>query len=495
MHIRRLTFTPCIGTVAQHLVYALCGSHASFQTHLKAHGSSRKRHRYHRRDFPDTLTNGGAEIGATPQRGTEGAGATAPPPVFTVVPTAHINMRMESQVESYLRGQEKQREAESQHRVSMTVPKINVINVPRSPLKRAVLDFDVRGQQVRAVGQSKRVKVARALCCMHAVQLIDHFSVDAAGRDDAPPPLEEEVISAGPYGLPSMHSSKHLRRPSTPSYPTWEPGAPWENYVGACEKYIRHQQQQQRAEAYAQLRIPPSGNPLVDRAADLTQQQRQCDNLALQKLNNEILHATKDMQVVRISRRIFAATLLLDGASHLCATGVASTLREAKQRCAMHALSILKLVREQRLQSGAADDAALPSNTSSHGGVSLSLSPRYAKLLDFFTLLCDVRPKPSFTKEGKKYTCELRLDGTTCKGSGINRFEAERNAVEGALSEMELYDERLQAINSIISRYPKIVPQCVPTVKLPEDLGEAYTHLCGAFAGTTPVWQTVPARY
>lgn len=438
--------------------HSLTVSSASLQFQLRARTDIRRRYRS-REGSPQLGNSGGADVGSMPLN-------------FAVIPVSRINMRMESQLESFLKKQEKET---LELGTSAESPKIRLLNVPRTTLKRAVLDFNVRGQQVRAVGQSRRGKVAKALCCMHAAMLIDHFSIDGVGCHDMPLPLEEEGVSSVPSNAAQTPHHKHAQgSPLSTTLklpPPWAPGMQWERYVSDCENYIRRREQQERTDAYVQLRVPRSGNPLVDRAADMTKGEKHINHLALQRLNNEIRNATKDIHITRVSRRIFVATLLLDDTSQLSATGVATSLKEAKQRCAMHALNILKLIKDQRLASSPL--ASVCREGSSTSAISSSLSPRYSKMLDFFTLLCGVKPKPSFTKDGRGYKCELLLDDVTSTGRGVNRFEAERDAIEHALSEMELYDERLQAINSIISRYPKIQPQCVPSAKLPESLRNA----------------------
>ncbi|KEG09655.1 putative ATP-dependent RNA helicase [Trypanosoma grayi] len=395
---------------------------------------------------------------------------------FHPIPALQVDMSAVSQIESFLKKQFQRKGTSSSTSASplptsgaSTYPAIHILNVPRSTLKRAVLDFTVQNRPVRAVGQSKRAKRAKVLCCMHAIRLIDHFSIDGAEAGAAPPPLEEE--DGAPSVVQKLHSKSTTvtRRAAAPP----QPGSykNWDDYVRESQRYIVAQEQQRCTEAYAQLRIPPSGNPLVDRAAVMTEQARSTNFLALQQLNNEIRGATKDVNVVRMAPRVFVATFILDSEAHLHATGVASTAKEAKQRGAMHALNIFKLVNEQRSLVAAGGAAVTGRGSCAPAdAVALSLTPRYAKLLDFFTLLFGVVPVASFTREGSCYTCQLELDGVRCVGNGINRFEAERKALENALSEMELYDERLHSINSVIARHPNLQPQTVPTAKLPESL-------------------------
>ncbi|ESL06713.1 ATP-dependent RNA helicase [Trypanosoma rangeli SC58] len=402
---------------------------------------------------------------------------------FHTVSALQVDMRVECKIESFLRSQlQGEGSSPSLSTKPLSVPSVRVINVPGSTLKRAVLDFHVRGRPVRALGQSRRAKKARALCCMHAARLIDHFSLDDVDSSAAPPPLEEgtELNARSKY----LKGGMSIQRQSCAAPPQPEEYGRWEEYVDESIRYIERQDEKRRNEAFEQLRIPLSGNPLIDRAAVMTEREHQTDRLALQKLNNELLGASKEVSILRMSSHVFVATLVLDSATNLVATGVAASLQEAKQRVAMHALYILELVREQRQSSlvcGNTSAAAGCGSCASSGSVSLSLVSRYSKMLDFFTLLFGVTPSPTFTKEGRCYICRMQLDGVSCTGRGINRFEAERQAIENTLGEMELYDERLQGINSIIAQYPNIQPRCVPTVKLPEALRDeihAFVQRC-----------------
>ncbi|EAN99155.1 ATP-dependent RNA helicase, putative [Trypanosoma cruzi] len=392
---------------------------------------------------------------------------------FHTIPALQVDMRAETQIESFLRSQ--LREDGSSMLLSTnasSLPIVRVINVPRSTLKRAVLEFHVRGIPVRALGQSTRAKRARALCFMHAARLIDHFSVEGTDSSAAPLPLEEGTeLNAQKKYLKRVMSIRKTQAFGPPPQP--EEYDCWEDYVDESRRHIERQEQERRNEAFQLLRIPHTGNPLVDRAAEMTEQERCTDRLALQKLNNELLGVSKGVNIVRISHRVFVATLTLDSVTNLVATGVAESSQEAKQRAAMHALNILTLVKEQRQASavdGKASAFAGRGSCASPDAVSLSLTPRYSKMLDFFSLFFGVTPAPVFTREGNSYICHMDLDGVKCTGQGINRFEAERHAIENALGEMELYDERLQGINSIIAQYPNIQPRCVPTAKLPEAL-------------------------
>ncbi|KAH8607457.1 Double stranded RNA binding motifDEAD DEAH box helicase Helicase conserved C terminal domain [Trypanosoma vivax] len=398
----------------------------------------------------------------------------AEPHEFVAVPLSQVDTRAELQLESFLR-----RQLNEEHGSQTAAPAASglfkIQNIPRSTLKRATLEFQVGGRNVRAIGESKRTKRARALCCMHAVRLIDHFSLDGSTNEAAPLPLTDELtlprqneVSEGRNGRNFASSSQ------VPSPPHEDNPNSWIQYVRECEQYIQQKQSQQRNESYSQLCVPPSGNPLVDRAAATVQQEKCADHLALQKLNNVIRDATKAISIVRTPQRTFVATLLLDSATQTSATGVARNLKEAKQRCAMHALRILDLIKEQRgLGSNLGTCATAGSGScTSTDVVSMGLAPRYAKLFEFFTLLCGATFDLNFVKRNARYTCELKAGNFECTGHGINRFEAERTAIESALSEMELYDERLQAINSLIVRHPRLRPRCIPTAKLPEELRE-----------------------
>lgn len=385
-----------------------------------------------------------------------------------VVSPLSLDDQAERRVESFLRRQAKKENREATREAAGTSPgalaaskpSVEVVTLPHSNVKRAFLRFAVDGHDVVAVGQAPRKKVARTLCLMHAAKLIDHFSVDTP-EGTPPVPLVEG------------HSHGRPQAPRVPSDP--RDRAAWDAYIAACAVYTKARAESIRAHYLHQLRIPPSGNPLVDRAAAMVERGgAPRDPTPLQTLNNMMHDAPHAMRVTSIpSPRAHVAMLPLDTESNLVATGVARNSRQAKARCALHALCVLQLMREAQKSGGASGGVPDASTGSaSFDAVVQSLRPRFARLYAFFCFLFgEEKTTVRFTKNGGAFVCHLTLGEVGCEGRGINRFEAERAAVETALSELELYDARVAALNTFLARFPGLTsPTGIPTAQLPEAL-------------------------
>ncbi|KPI86459.1 ATP-dependent RNA helicase-like protein [Leptomonas seymouri] len=385
------------------------------------------------------------------------------------------------------------------------VPEPELYNVPHSTLKRYVLRLPVAGapQDVLAIGQSTKAKLARTLCFMHAEQLLDFFaSDDATGEPSVgsvplppptalPPPLEEKRVT-GATAVPEerdFHS--------------------WDEYVDASERYVRDTTAKARAEALGQGQLPLSGHPVADRAAELLRRNRRqyCYPQALSELNENLRDGSQLIHTVHLASRVFVATLKLDPKTGLTATGVARNSKDARRECAAHALCILQLLQQDAEGRAQLSPPALPTVGGKKGACKATsdktdrkeegdedatqpgapldavlqhLQPLHGKLLRFFNLLFGEQersPTTTFTRETAAngsvvYHCQLTMGDITCTGRGVNRFEAERNAMDDSVAELLLFDERLQALRSFVEAYPSISPESVPSAALPRGLVE-----------------------
>lgn len=312
---------------------------------------------------------------------------------------------------------------------------VKTLNVPQSTLKRTVLSFHVGGECVTAMGQSKKSKTSVALCMMHAVQLIDHHSVPAADAKKPPPPL--------PLQDSMMESDVRLAQVT----------------------------------ALAKGEIQRTGNAVVDEAAERVSRARgkqlQCaeEALALQSLNGKISDGAEAMHVTKVARGICVATLPLNASTGLIATGVGVSSKEAKRSCAFHALKILEVVEEK---SNAA--SGLTGHSAPMDAVLQSIAPHKAKLYHLYQRLFSTEePVTTFARsEGGSgdFVCRLQLSDVSCEGRGINRFEAERQAMNAVMDELEKYDPRVVAIGNFLRKYPDTDIAAIPTARLPEDLKE-----------------------
>lgn len=403
--------------------------------------------------------------------------------------------------------------------LSLSEPQL--FNVPHSTLKRSVLRLRLPGvqQEVLAIGQSTKAKLSRTLCFMHAEQLLDFFAsedvsvqVNAAPPPSSlttlpPPPLEEKKVEAA------------MTVPKERDFHSWD------EYVDASERYVQDTAAKAQAEALAQEQIPRSGHPVADRAAELLRRNRRqyCHPQALQELNESLRDGTQLMRTAHLASKVFVATLQLDPKTGLTATGVAKNSKDARRECAAHALCILKLL--QHDAEGRPQDAPLAaaatvrgkklagpggqmerSNKASKGGkkgannasanddeadaatrpgaaldaVLQQLQPSHGKLLRFFRLLFgkdELAPTMTFTRAkadncSTVYRCQLTMGDIVCTGTGVNRFEAERSAMDNGVTELLLYDARLQAVQTFIDAFPSIAPESIPSAALPCGLVE-----------------------
>ncbi|KPA82180.1 ATP-dependent RNA helicase-like protein [Leptomonas pyrrhocoris] len=386
----------------------------------------------------------------------------------------------------------------------LRVPEAELFNVPHSTLKRCVLPLRIPGvsQDVLAIGQSTKAKIARALCFMHAENLLDFFaSVDTTEEPSVeptpppsstswPPPLEEKKVT----GVAAAPKERDFHS--------------WDAYVDASERYVHDTADKARADVLARGQIPLSGHPIADRAAVLMRRHRQqfCHPQVLGELNESMSDGSRLIRTAHLASKVFVATLKLDPTTGLTATGVAKSSKDARRECAGHALCILQLLQQEAegLPQGSplavpaaggargalpkrsnkgkkeevGEDATLPGATLD--AVLQHLRPSHGKLLRFFNLLFDnneLSPTTTFTRETTTngtvlYHCQLTLGDITCSGKGVNRFEAQRSAMDGGVTELLLYDTRLQTLQSFIDTYPAITPELIPSAALPRALVE-----------------------
>ncbi|CBZ30261.1 ATP-dependent RNA helicase-like protein [Leishmania mexicana MHOM/GT/2001/U1103] len=387
------------------------------------------------------------------------------------------------------------------------MPEPSMHHVPHSQLWRCVLELPLNGRchgedaaekEVFAIGQSKKAKVARALCFMHAEQLLDHYMSirktplsSRTGVFPAPPPLEERALPP---------------RPKTPKPHDYRL---WDEYVDASSAYVQAVAAHVKQEACTREEVPRSGHPVADRATELLRRhpKRYCRPTALHDLNGSIRDASTLMKVAHLDGTVFVATLTLDPQTGLAATGVAKNTKTAKRQCAAHALCILRLLQEdaegrqgadgtgRSRRRGAQKGTRSKKDVSHHPSAPLEsilqqMQPAYRKLVQYHHLLfgkASLTPQTTFTKESSTtsgststtiYRCHLTLNGLSCDGTGINRFEAERAAMEAAMTDLMLYDKRIQAVQAFVNAHPSISPESIPSAALPAELvAELQTQL------------------
>ncbi|GET92214.1 hypothetical protein, conserved [Leishmania tarentolae] len=381
------------------------------------------------------------------------------------------------------------------------MPAPSMHHVPHSQLLRCVLELPLNGccrsedsneKEIFAIGQSKKAKVARALCFMHAEQLLDHYMStrvtplpSEASGFTAPPPLEERALPP---------------RPETPKPQGYRS---WDEYVDASAAYVQAVAARVRQETCAREEVPLSGHPVADRATELLRRhpKRYCRPTALQELNESIRDASSLMTVAHLEGIVFVATLVLDPQTGLTATGVAKNTKTAKRQCAAHALCILRLLQEDAEGRQEADGSGRSRRRGAQKGtrnkkdvahhpsaplesVLRQMQPAYRKLVRYHHLLfgkASLAPQMTFTKESSTtssstststtmYRCHLTLNGLRCDGTGINRFEAERAAMETAIADLMLYDKRIQAVQAFVNAHPSIPPESIPSAALPAEL-------------------------
>ncbi|KAG5468202.1 hypothetical protein LSCM1_02178 [Leishmania martiniquensis] len=407
-----------------------------------------------------------------------------------------VDRGAEERVVAMLRSDQEQADPDAE----FVIQEPTMHHIPHSQLKRCVLELplnsrcdkgDAAKNEVFAIGQSKKAKVARALCFMHAEQLLDHYmsgretaSPSAAGTFTAPPPLEERAL------------------PSQVSMPKPHEYDSWDEYVDASAAYVQAVAARVKEEAYKREQVPRSGHPVADRATELVRRhpKRYCRQTALQELNESIRDASSLMATAQLPGTVFVATLVLDPQTGLTATGVAKSMKAAKRQCAAHALCILRLLQADvegrqvtddtgRLRgSGAPKSPSHKANDDSHcssapmESILRQMQPAYRKLVQYHHLLfgkASLMPQTTFTKESSAksgvtsattYRCHLTLNGLSCDGTGVNRFEAERAAMETAMADLLLYDERIQAVQAFVNAHPSISPGSIPSAALPTEL-------------------------
>ncbi|CAM71584.2 ATP-dependent RNA helicase-like protein [Leishmania infantum JPCM5] len=406
-----------------------------------------------------------------------------------------VDRGAEERVVAMLRSDHQQADPDAE----FVMPEPSMRHVPHSQLLRCVLELPLNGRchgedtaekEVFAIGQSRKAKVARALCFMHAEQLLDHYMSTRAtplssrtGASPAPPPLEERALPP---------------RPKTPKPHDYRS---WDEYVDASAAYVQALAARVRQEACTREEVPRSGHPVADRATELLRRhpKRYCRPTVLHELNGSIRDASSLMTVAHLEKTVFVATLALDPQTGLTATGVAKNTKTAKRQCAAHALCILRLLQEdaegrqgadgtgRSRRRGAQKGTRSKKDVSHHPSAPLEsvlrqMQPAYRKLVQYHHLLfgkASLTPQTTFTKQSSTtsgststtvYRCHLTLNGLSCDGTGINRFEAERAAMETAMANLMLYDKRIQAVQAFVNAHPSISPESIPSAALPAEL-------------------------
>lgn len=329
-------------------------------------------------------------------------------------------------------------------------PVVEYVNLPHSNVIRASMKLELNGQVVRAIGQSTKKKQARVLCFMHASRLMHYYQSTPVS---APPPLPMET-----------------RDPSS------QPHSKKEEQAGEMDSVDREKKQY-----LSRLQIPPSPNKVVNEATDIMR--KGCGDIPMhdpmQRLNQRIPSAASQMVVVTIPSalgvistpsNVYVATLTIDRDTQLVATGVGRASKLAKVRCAIHALHILN-IQERSLSCSSASLPALVESLPKHNQL----------LFRYLHKLFGIVPRREFQErkdsDSRVFRCKIDMDGVVCEGEGMNYFEAERRAMDTAISEMQLYDERVTALNKFVASYPRIEPESIPYIRLPNAVCEKISCL------------------
>lgn len=279
--------------------------------------------------------------------------------------------------------------------------------------------------------------------------------------------------------------------------------------------------EQERLQYLARMDIPPSPNPLVNEASDrIRQEGKEVNPHALHALNECIPGASADLKAVKVLPNVHVVQYPIDTENHLIAVGVASKAKAAKVRCAAHAMHILSIYKKQHnkqiqevkrsislgvkgnvvtINEGAVLQntpftgslSSRPTETISMGSLLRSLPGHNQILLEFMYYCFGIKPirhfcQPSHvtsSKAGKKsvsrteVSCSVTIGGVTCKGMGMNNFEAERRAISNAISELQFCDDRVAALHTFISCHSHLTPDRLPRAQLPKSVQDRIAAL------------------
>lgn len=456
---------------------------------------------------------------------------------------------------------------------SHKVDGMECFDVKGTTWKRAVLPLFIpeKKLKINAVGQSKKKKQAQMLCFMHAAQLIEHYRTLSASSSSVPdtgnslftvPPLPllvdetqihvsstesayehcQELIQGSPLESPdACHSPVPLqprtrkeKERSTPllstTFPTFSTSrnapadVPFRSYPSSDVRGNRlclssasivpslSSSENKRMLYLSKLEIPPSPNPLVNKATEQIRREGKGVNPhALHALNERIPGASSVLQAVQLLPKVHVVQYPIDKENHLIAIGVASKAKVAKVRCAAHAIHILDLYKQKNDSSEKsaqkqlcegkmsnaerqeeAYSASFPTTPVGNPTDVVPLSPLMQTLpfhnqllLRFMGYCFGVKLKRSFSllphanspqdensSSSLLVTCDVQLGDVTCTGKGVNTFEAERNAVANAVLELQFCDDRVAALQTFISCHPHLTPERLPRAQLPHSVQE-----------------------
>jgi HrpA-like RNA helicase len=386
---------------------------------------------------------------------------------------------------------------------------------PASNRKLAVMVVELsNGQRVQATGSASRRDTAVKLCFMHAQELIDHFStlsVDSGtaeededgGSSRAPPQplaLREVPVSAqtSPPQLPTDTHHQHTATSGTTHHQHHHRPdvAAWAAYIERVEAYLKNREQV-KSRAYSNHSIPVDlgTHPVHDMAAEGMRHWRGLDPLSVTRLHNKYQTdrnhhggppgtTMPEMTFVRSFGVTLATFPLSRGGSEppLFALGVGRNNKDARVRCAMHALEIIRIT-DTMLQ----ESQSVTRDGGEGGGPHVlmdsisTLALSQQRLLEGYLLLSQTPVHSTFRKEqhgGTKgaivYTCTFQIGELRCEGRGINRTEAERAAALVALDELESLDPQFKKISDLVNYNPNFQPTALQKLALtPEVHSEA----------------------
>lgn len=391
---------------------------------------------------------------------------------------------------------------------------------PASNRKLAVMVIELSsGQRVQATGSASRRDTAMKLCYMHAQELIDHFSTvstDAVTQEDdnddpdsrSPPQalaLRETSAASNhhhssqhPPQLPVEASGGSNQNPALGKHPRddREVIQTWNAYILQVQEYLTHRSHAVKARAYGSHSIPfdLGAHPVHDVAAEGMKHWRGMDPLAVTRLHNVYQvergkggHVMPEMTFVR-SAGVTVATFPLSGGGGgsqtppLFALGVGRNNKDARIRCAMHALEIMRI---RETMSREANSSSSSVNAVGGGGSAMSqlmdslntLSLAQQRILEGYLLLSNTPVHSTFRKEQPGgangvmlYTCTFQIGELSCEGRGINRTEAERAAALIALDELESLDPHFKKIAELVNHNQHFQPSALQKLALSSEV-------------------------
>lgn len=348
--------------------------------------------------------------------------------------------------------------------------------------------IEKNGKWLTAVGNASRADSAKALCFMHALELIHHHSTVTSGSESSPGSEYDEGHSPAPLTLrETLGNAVSVRAPLLPRFarnPTdvllQQQISVWTKYTQNVSSYLPLREEKQRAAFFEQYKVPfdIDEHPVCTLAAYNMVGNDRVDVSATTVFHNR-LQAQKsplpDVTYVRTHGSTVASITLFhnesSGTKPLKAIGVGRNKKDARAHCCAHALEILKILDTVDSEFGRASHpvgtGAEVDETSGRAYLSTTLQTvplNRAKLLVAYLHLTGHACKSVFRRERStsdvadcgmyRFVCTFELGDIVCEGQGINRYEAERAAVMIAIEELSDLDPVFARVEAFIKKYP-----------------------------------------